>query len=549
MVKTPFRFLHAADMHLEHPIEGIGEGAQSIEERLLSAPMNAAQRLFQAAQAEQVDFVLLSGNIVDPNCSGPGPLVFLVQQFQKLAEFGIPVYWAGSEHDGPEDWPVAIHLPENVHFFRTGNVEETIVNKGGIPVVRLLGLSRGNRRRLLAAGEFTPDASGLYTIVVANGQINPDAVRFRNIPFWALGGLSRRTYNFHPEPSAKNILQEKSKSRRYESQLDDYGGKTENLPIVVHYPGSTLARSSKDCREFGGTLVDVDVKGFSNLTFLPSSPFRWVEERVELDSGATMKQLRTEMQKRIHAYRSIKSRDDLMISWVVDSPLGSLATDLRTGAITEQLLDELRTDYGLEPPICWSVSISTTLPENVSPGLYDQKTILSDFLRGIRYFQQHPYEPINLLQFLPRDYRELPFGNQLSLSLPAELVSESLLKTLLFEDAKKELTPMEKIQLENIRKKIREDQRLQRQKIRMSKGTYAVGDSTEPQNAFGGEEEPRKRSVRSRHYHRQKREKILKQMRIRQRIVRDVLLEAAALGWDLLGSEIDKKAMGLVKKT
>ncbi len=536
MIKSPFRFLHAADLALEHPVEGIGDGAELIEKRLLDAPLEAARRLFEHAKAEEVDFVLLSGNIVDPNASGVGPLVFLVEQFQMLAEAGIPVYWAGSDHDGPDHWPAAIHLPDNVHFFRAGSLEEFLVvskkTKTSIPLVRLIGYGRIDRRNIQSVADFTPDPSGLYTIAVVHGQIDLKSVSYRGIPYWALGGGPRKTFSYKPRLSddSRKQLAKNVKNASFEPDATVIGEQEEEqLPTIVHYPGPTLGRNPREFREYGGTLVEVDVNGIATLTLIPTMPIRWVKERIELEAGASIKQLRAEMQKRLHAYRSVKSRDDLMISWVVDCPMGALPTDLRTGEIAEPLLEELRTDYGMEPPICWSISIETTLPEHLTAGIYEQKTILADFLREVRQFQQHPYEPINLLPFLPKDYRELPFGKKLPLTLPAELTSDAVLKRLVFGDSAKELTPTEEILLANLHEKIQEEHRQDRLRT--------LKPATKEKS--GEEKEKPKKPKRKRRLT----PKTFRKLQKRQHLVREILRETAALGWDLLGNETDRKAI------
>ena len=538
MIKTPFRFLHAADLALELPIEGIGDGAELIEKRLLDAPIEAARRLFGQAKAEEVDFVLLSGNIVDPNASGVGPLIFLVEQFQMLAEAGIPVYWAGCEHDGPDNWPAAIHLPENVHLLRNGSLEEFLVvsekTKSNIPLARLIGYSRNDRRNIHSVSEFTPDPSGLYTIAIVHGPIDIKSVQYRSIPYWALGGGPRKTFSYKPQPLVDSLKQlaKNAKNANFEPESIVPGeADVEELPTIVHFPGPTLGRNPKEFKDYGGTLVDVDVNGITTLTFLPTMPIRWVRERIELEAGASMKQLRTEMQKRIQAYRAVKSRDDLMISWEVDCPGGSLPTDLRTGDVAGPLLEELRTDYGLEPPICWSISIETTLPENLTTGIYEQKTILADFLREVRQLQQNPYEPINLLPFLPKDYRDLPFGKKLPLTLPQDLATESILRRLVFDESKKELTQLEKVHLENLRQKIREEHRQDR--LRSLKPTELKKEAAE--NSQKLKKPKRERRITN---------KVLRRLDKRQRLVRNILREAAALGWDLLGNETDRKAFG-----
>jgi len=217
-----------------------------------------------------------------------------------------------------------------------------------------------------------------------------------------------------------------------------------------------------------------------------------------------------------------------MISWEVDCPSGTLPTDLRTGDIAVPLLEELRNDYGLEPPVCWSVSITTTLPEHFNVGIYEQKTILADFLREIRQFQQNPYEPINLLPFLPNDYRTLPFGKNLPLTLPARFATEHVLRRLIFGDSKKELTPTEEIQLINTIKKIRAENRQDRQR------TLKTVDK---------EKSPSEKRRIKKMKRRQMTAKMIRKLQQRQLHTQRVLRKAAALGWDLLGNETDRKQM------
>ena len=127
MSNCPFRFIHASDFHLERPLMGVAEVPDHLRELFLEAPYTAARRVFDAALAEDANFVVLSGGIVVPPDTGPrGPLL-LAEQFARLAERGIGVYWAGSPIDPPEAWPAAVKLPQNVHFFPRGQVENLLV--------------------------------------------------------------------------------------------------------------------------------------------------------------------------------------------------------------------------------------------------------------------------------------------------------------------------------------------------------------------------------------------------------------------------------------
>ena len=101
MAKRPFRFLHAADFHLEAVPQGIAEVPDHLRESLLEAAYRSAARVFDAALAEEADFLILAGDLLHVEQAGPRGSLFLMEQFQRLAERGMAVYWAGGPSDPP----------------------------------------------------------------------------------------------------------------------------------------------------------------------------------------------------------------------------------------------------------------------------------------------------------------------------------------------------------------------------------------------------------------------------------------------------------------
>ena len=105
MSQRPFRFIHASDLQLDLPIAGVVDAPESLVELLVSAPMRAAERVFDAAIDQQVDFVVLSGNLVDPASCSLHEMLFLTEQFERLNEHQILVYWCGGSLDSTNSWP------------------------------------------------------------------------------------------------------------------------------------------------------------------------------------------------------------------------------------------------------------------------------------------------------------------------------------------------------------------------------------------------------------------------------------------------------------
>ena len=140
-----FCFLHASDFRLDAVVQGLSEAPDHLRDALLDAPFIAARRAFDAALAERVEFVLLSGNVMQPEHCGPRGTAFLVEQFERLAAAKIDVYWAASETDRPEAWPAVVPLPERVHVFARDHVGEFLHPVDGPPLARIVGTSRGSR--------------------------------------------------------------------------------------------------------------------------------------------------------------------------------------------------------------------------------------------------------------------------------------------------------------------------------------------------------------------------------------------------------------------
>jgi hypothetical protein len=271
----------------------------------------------------------------------------------------------------------------------------------GAGSAKIVGMSRNQQRRRIRSTEFPLDPTGLYTIAVANGEVDPESLAERRIDYWALGGIPRRQV-FHGNPRKKGqdgkpISLELPEAKRDKKDLPP-------LPYTVHYPGATVARTPQDIGLYGATLVEISSDLDPILTYFSTSPIRWVNDQISLEANDDAGKLADELRFRIKNYRDSQKSDDLLINWFVDVPPGQLASNLRRGSLTADLLSELRSVYGKEEPITWSVSLTLLLPEQLPKTYYEQQTILGDFLRSVKHFQDNPNEMIDLESYLPKDW-------------------------------------------------------------------------------------------------------------------------------------------------
>src|SRR5262245_27658685 len=98
-----FRFLHAGAFLLDQPLRGLVEIPGPLTDLLIDAPFLAAQKVFDAAIEERVDFVVLNGDLIDLSEPSARAIAFLLDQFERLDGQGISVYWACGKLEQPQD--------------------------------------------------------------------------------------------------------------------------------------------------------------------------------------------------------------------------------------------------------------------------------------------------------------------------------------------------------------------------------------------------------------------------------------------------------------
>ncbi|MEQ2007015.1 MAG: DNA repair exonuclease [Limisphaerales bacterium] len=128
-----FRFIHAADVHLDSPLQGLEAHEGAPLELLRGATRRALENLVQLALDEIVDFVVIAGDLYDGDWKDYSTGLFFRGQMVKLFAQNIPVYLIAGNHDAASVISKKLTLPENVHVFSTRSAETMDVE--GHPVV------------------------------------------------------------------------------------------------------------------------------------------------------------------------------------------------------------------------------------------------------------------------------------------------------------------------------------------------------------------------------------------------------------------------------
>lgn len=197
-----FRFLHAADLHLDTPFQGLGRVAPHIQGALQDASLRAWDRLIDLALEEEVAFVVLAGDLYDGADRGLRAQLRVRAGLQRLSDAGIPAFVVHGNHDPLDGWQAieADGWPDGVVVCPAGEVTTHVVVRGDERLATLHGVSYPTRETTTNLARRFPRAAGgglhvgvLHATVGTQPDHSPYApctledLRRPGYDYWALG--------------------------------------------------------------------------------------------------------------------------------------------------------------------------------------------------------------------------------------------------------------------------------------------------------------------------------------------------------------------------
>ncbi|MEN0111018.1 MAG: hypothetical protein AAF805_09865 [Planctomycetota bacterium] len=365
----PIRIVHASDLRLDRPLHGLSAAPDDLRPLLRDAPIEAAERVFETALAENADAVLLSGDVLETRRASPRLVAFLVNQFERLDRRGIAVFWAGGELDPPDAWPRTERLPGNVTVFPIGRVESHELRRRDSVIAVVQGTSKPADREV-DASQFHHDAHGRFTIGVAYGTSDAAGKEGDRVDYMALGGRARRATVDHE-------------------------------PGVAHFAGSPQGRHPGEQGPSGCTVVQVDEQGKARTRFVATDTVRWQEETVEFTAGTTAEQLQARLRERLDKLAMRGKGTHQLVAWTVRG-VGPLVAELRPDGLAGELLTDLQQHAGRQKPLAWSYALRCDSVYDPPHELRDQETILGDLLRQVEVLRRNEAFVLDLGQMLPK---------------------------------------------------------------------------------------------------------------------------------------------------
>ncbi len=113
------KFIHAADIHLDSPLTGLSAYQDAPAAMLRSATRDAFSNLVSEAIDQQVDFMVIAGDLYDGSWKDHNTGIFFCREMGRLKKAGIPAYVLFGNHDAESEMTKKLQLPDNVFTFES----------------------------------------------------------------------------------------------------------------------------------------------------------------------------------------------------------------------------------------------------------------------------------------------------------------------------------------------------------------------------------------------------------------------------------------------
>ncbi|MEW6385963.1 MAG: DNA repair exonuclease [Thermodesulfobacteriota bacterium] len=377
---TRWRFVHAADLHLDSPFVGLADYHPELAQELVEATFASFRGLIDLCLQSEAAFLLLAGDLFDGPQRSLKAQLRLREQLARLADAGIETFIVHGNHDYLGSTGINLEWPNGVTVFPASGVEMAEVRRGGETLARIYGLSHAgpsetaNLTERFPVAEHGPFSLGLLH---ANLDRNPEHENYApcsladlarvSYDYWALGHIHR--------PSVRRPSQ----------------------PAVV-YAGNPQGRHLKESGLRGCYVVEVDGHAVSPQ-FHPLGVIRWEGMAVDISGREGMDQLLGQLANLLEEQRPAPPAHGVILRLSLKGR-GPVHRELKLPGTLEEVLEVLREQGRGQSPWVWpeGLEAATGLDWDL-PALRQGSDLVATLLEQLHQARQ--------AQEMPREMQEL----------------------------------------------------------------------------------------------------------------------------------------------
>ncbi len=259
------KFIHTADIHLDSPLKGLETYEDAPVEEIRGATRRAFDNLIDLAIEEEVDFILIAGDLYDGDWKDYNTGLFFAARMGRLSKAGIKVFIVSGNHDAASQITKVMPLPDNVTLFSPRKPQSVKLDDFGVIIHGQSYSFRAVTENL--ASQYPQNDSNYFNIGLLHTSLTGreghedyapctlDELKSKGYDYWALGHVHKR-----------EIISED--------------------PWIV-FPGNIQGRHIKETGAKGATLVIVENGRITKVEERELDVLRWANCQVDLSECVT----------------------------------------------------------------------------------------------------------------------------------------------------------------------------------------------------------------------------------------------------------------------
>ena len=369
-----FRFVHAADLHLDSPFKGIGSVDPALGKTLQQATFRTFENIVSLCLSEAVDALVVAGDVYDGADRSLGAQIAFRDGLLRLADASIRTFVTHGNHDPLDGWGASLDFPDLVHRFGPAVETAALETRDGEHVA-IHGFSYPRRVVLEnVAANFAADPRADINLGVLHCTVGTQPGHDPYAPcsladlvaagmdYWALGHVHER-----------QVLRAAK-------------------PAVV-YPGNPQGRHLKERGERGVYLVELEPDREPTLDFHAVDAVRWERVQLAIDEMATEQDLLDAM-VRSGIQLAAAADGRMVMASICITGEGPLHETLRREGVSTDLTDYANGEFGARDlRVDFTGIEDSTRP---AEGLDDGGEFAAEVLREAEALLANPGEEVEL---------------------------------------------------------------------------------------------------------------------------------------------------------
>jgi DNA repair exonuclease SbcCD nuclease subunit len=353
-----FRFVHTGDIHLDSPLKGLSGQQGAAAERIRTATRVALDSLITQAIEDEIDFVVIAGDLYDGDWRDYRTGLFFVKQMGRLAQAKIPVFLLHGNHDAESQITRKLTLPTNVSVFPARKAETF-----RLPDLDVALHGQSFRQRDITDNlvlDYPPPIAGCFNIGVLHTALGGVAGHANYAPC-SMDDLTNKGYDYwalaHVHQAA--VLH--------------------NRPHVV-FCGNLQGRHIRESGPKGASLIAVEDGEVQEISSLHVDCVRWIHLPVPVDQCSAVTDAIDRIRQAIEAAVESDAQGRLLACRIELTGRTRLHSELLSSA--DHLLAEAKAAaLGLGEEVAWieRLVVGTASPETAA----SHKDALGDLQRII----------------------------------------------------------------------------------------------------------------------------------------------------------------------